>query len=277
MLRAPRRMPNLIEILHQEMRLRNYSPKTVKAYTHVIGALYKKVKKPLRELSEDDIKKYLLGLHDQKLSSQTIALATNAINFLYRNLYKRDDFVPLRHPKRSQKLPSILTRAEIEQLLAQPRNRKHRLILSISYAAGLRISEALALRIRDIDLEELTITVRQGKGQKDRRTVLSKKLTDDLRSIMAGRSESAYLFESERGGKLTAETASAIFRNALTKAGIKKPASFHSLRHSFATHLLENGVDVRYVQELLGHANIRTTQIYTQLTNLALKNIKSPF
>jgi len=269
-------MASLIEIIHQEMRLRNYSPKTFKAYTHVIEDLYKKIKRPLRELEENDIRAYVTSLHERGFSSQTVALSTNAINFLYRDVYKRPGYVPLRHPKRSQKLPVILSRAEIERLLTQLKNNKHRLLLAISYAAGLRISEALSLRIEDIDLDELIVIVRQGKGQKDRRTVLSQKLIDDLRSITAGRIDSAYLFESERGGKLTSETASAIFRNTLKKANIKKDATFHSLRHSFATHLLENGVDVRYVQELLGHANIRTTQIYTHLTNPALKNIKSP-
>ncbi len=269
-------MPSLIEILHQEMQLRNYSPKTVKAYARVIGDLYKKVKKPLRELSIDDIKLFLLGLLDRGLSSQSVALATNAINFLYRYIYNRKDYTPLRHPKRSQKLPIVLTRKEIELLIVQPSNTKHKLLLSVGYAAGLRVSEALSLRVRDIDFDELIITVRQGKGRKDRRTVLSMRLVDGLRSLIAGRSQTSYLFESERGGKLTTETASAIFRNALQKANIKKSASFHSLRHSFATHLLENGVDVRYVQELLGHTNIRTTQIYTHLTNPALKNIKSP-
>jgi site-specific recombinase XerD len=269
-------MQNLIEILQQEMRLRNYSPKTIQAYTHAIEMLYNKVRKPIRELSEEDIKKYLVGLHERKFSSQTVALVTNAINFLYRDIYKRDNYTPLRHPKKSQKLPVILTHSEIELLIAQPTNTKHRLLLSLAYAGGLRISEVLALRIGDIDLDEMIVTVRQGKGRKDRRTVLSDKIVNDIRSVAAERSEQAYLFESERGGKLTTTSASMIFRTALRKAGIKKDASFHSLRHSFATHLLENGVDVRYVQELLGHAHIRTTQIYTHLTNPALKNIKSP-
>jgi site-specific recombinase XerD len=118
--------------------------------------------------------------------------------------------------------------------------------------------------------------VRQGKGRKDRLTVLSPSLVDDLRGFIAGRPAQAYLFESNRGGKLTAATAQKVFYQCATRAGIQKDASFHSLRHSFATHLLENGVDVRYVQELLGHANIRTTQIYTHVTNPKLRNIKSP-
>ncbi len=120
------------------------------------------------------------------------------------------------------------------------------------------------------------IHVRQGKGKKDRVSVLSDKIINDLKICGGGRIGSAYLFESERGGKLTTATAQKVFYQCLRKAGINKPASFHSLRHSFATHLLENGVDVRYVQELLGHANIRTTQIYTHVTNPKLKNIKSP-
>ena len=128
----------------------------------------------------------------------------------------------------------------------------------------------------DVNLDELTLIVRQGKGKKDRLTVLSKNIIEELKIIMAGRENDDYVFESNRGGKLTEMSAQKVFYSALKKAGIKKPASFHSLRHSFATHLLENGVDVRYVQELLGHANIRTTQIYTKVTNPSLKNIKSP-
>lgn len=269
-------MANLVEILHQEMQLRNYSPTTIKAYTRVIENLYKTMKKPLREISEDDIKKYLVGLHERDLSSQTVALATNAINFLYRDIYKRRGYQSLRHPKRSQKLPIVLTRTEIERTLDTIVNRRHKTLIALAYGAGLRVGEVISLRIRNIDLDELILTVRQGKGRKDRRTVLPEKLTNDLRSLIAGCDGNEYLFESNRGGKLTTESAQAIFRNALKKAEIIKDASFHSLRHSFATHLLENGVDVRYVQELLGHANIRTTQIYTHLTNPALKNIKSP-
>lgn len=156
------------------------------------------------------------------------------------------------------------------------KNKKHYLLLAIAYGAGLRVSEVINLRVGHIDLDELIITIRQSKGAKDRRSVLPQKLISDLRSFLAGRGESEYLFESNRGGNLSERSAQKIFDNALKAAEIKKNASFHSLRHSFATHLLENGVDVRYVQELLGHSNIRTTQIYTHLTNPALKNIKSP-
>jgi len=149
-------------------------------------------------------------------------------------------------------------------------------MLSISYGAGLRVCEVINLKIEDVDSERNLIHIKQSKGGKDRVTILPEKIKDDLKNLMYANDNQRYLFESERGGNLTTRTAQKIFEQALKRSGIIKKASFHSLRHSFATHLLENGVDVRYVQELLGHKNIRTTQIYTHVTNMALRNIKSP-
>lgn len=132
------------------------------------------------------------------------------------------------------------------------------------------------MKVQDFDFEELTIHIRQAKSQKDRISVVPKSLVDDLKNLVAGKAINDLVFASERGGKLTTRTAQKVFENALRDSGVKKDATFHTLRHSFATHLLENGIDVRYVQELLGHQNIRTTQRYTQVTNPMLKNIKSP-
>jgi len=269
-------MANLIEILTREIKLRNYSPKTLAAYVFVVRDIYAFHQRPPKELTTEDIKDYLLAKQKKGLSSQTVALYANALNFLYGEVYKRPNFVRIKHPKRSSRLPVVLRRDEIERLLAVIKNIKHRTLVALAYGAGLRVGEAVRLRVADIDLDELTITVRQGKGKKDRLTVLSASLTPDLREFMTGKTGQAYIFGSERGGRLTEATAQKVFVRALQKAGVVKPATFHSLRHSFATHLLENGVDVRYVQELLGHANIRTTQIYTKVTNPALKNITSP-
>jgi len=269
-------MPNLIEIITNEMKLRNYSVRTIDAYTRVIADLYKITKKPLRDVGVEEIKNYLFQKQNQGLSSQSISLMANAINFLYTQIYHKADFKKLKHPKKTNKLPEILTRDEIELLIKQTSNRKHQTIISIAYAGGLRVSEITNLRIRDIDLNALTLIIRNGKGKKDRLTVISPRLIDDLIFLINGRDGNGFVFESERGGKLTTTTLQKVFHNVLIKSGIQKNATFHSLRHSFATHLLENGVDVRYVQELLGHSNIRTTQIYTHLTNPALKNIKSP-
>lgn len=266
----------LIEVMEQEMRLRNYSRRTIEAYTHVARDLFGFYKRPMRELRDEEIKQFLSYKLDHGCSSQTIALYANAINFIFREIYKQANFNPIRHPKKTHKLPEVLSREEIDRLLSATNNMKHRTLLALAYGAGLRVSEVVGVRVCDVDITGKTIRVRQGKGKKDRISVLSDKIAQNLEQCMIGKIGSAYLFESERGGKLTTATAQKVFYQCMRKAGIDKPASFHSLRHSFATHLLENGVDVRYVQELLGHANIRTTQIYTHVTNPSIRNIKSP-
>lgn len=267
---------DLISIVIQEMKLRNYSRKTIDSYTRVIKGLYDYHKKPPRELSEQDIKEYLLSKQQAGLSSQTIALHANAINFLYAEIYRKTDFQKIRHPKQSKKLPVVLNRNELKTLFEQTSNIKHQLVLQLGYCAGLRVGEVVKLRVQDIDIEEMTIAVRGGKGNKDRITVLSKNIISRLRVLLTEKEPHDFVFNSQKGGHITDATAQKVFYACLKKAGIKKQASFHSLRHSFATHILENGTDIRYVQELLGHANIRTTQIYTQVTNPELKRIKSP-
>lgn len=269
---------NLIEIIEQEMRLRNYSIKTIKAYMAVVRDLFYFYKKRnLRDLNNQDLKDYLLYKIDQKLSSQTISLYANAINYLYRDIFKKIDFIPIKHPKKTQRLPVILSRSEILKIIDQIKNLKYRLMISLAYASGLRVSEVVNLKVKDVDIEGMMIHLKNAKGKKDRITIFPEKLKNEVNDLIFGKKGNDYVFASERGGKLSTRTAQKIFERALTRSGINKLATFHSLRHSFATHLLENGVDIRYVQELLGHANIRTTQIYTHVTNPSLKNIKSPF
>lgn len=269
-------MPNLLDIILREMKLRNYSEKTIKAYTRVVRDIFSFYKKPPRDLSEEKIKDFLYAKQKRGLSSQTIALYANALNFLYTEIYKRPGYIKIRHPKQAKRLPVVLSRGEIKALIDSTKNLKHRMMLALAYASGLRVSETVRSRVQDIDLSALTLVVRQGKGRKDRLSVISNSLTSELQQLMAGKKGSDYLFVSERGGRLTETAAQKVFYQALRRAKIDKPATFHSLRHSFATHLLEDGVDVRYVQELLGHANIRTTQIYTHVTNPSIRNIKSP-
>lgn len=270
-------MPSLIKIIVREMEILNYSKKTIDAYIRNIVELYNFVKKPLKNLDEDEIKNFLSYKQKKGLSSQSISLAANSINFLYSRIYKKADYVKLRHPKKSKRLPVVLSKTEIEKIIDQTENRKHKLIISLAYAGGLRVSEVVNLKVKDIDINALTLTVRQGKGKKDRLTVISKRIIADLSEMIKLKKANDYVFESERGGKLTVTTLQKVFAKCLQKSGIKKSATFHSLRHSFATHLLENGTDVRYVQELLGHQNIRTTQIYTQVTNPSIRKIVSPF
>ena len=191
-------------------------------------------------------------------------------------MLKFHDKIDIKFAKTPSKLPIVLSRDEIEKIINSIINAKHRLLISLAYASGFRVSEATNLKIKDLNLAELTIHIKGAKGNKDRLTVFPEKLSQEIEKLTARKDLNDYIFASERGGKLTERTAQKVFGVALEKCHINKEATFHSLRHSFATHLLENGVDVRYVQELLGHQNIRTTQLYTKVTNPAIKNIKSP-
>ena len=259
-----------------ELKLRNYSSKTIKAYTLCLRDYFEYKKQKIDHLDEDNIKSYLLKLQNNNLAPQTVNLHLNSIKYFYRDVLKIPQKINLKFSKRSLKLPVVLSRIEIEHIIYSISNNKHKLIIALSYGSGLRISETQNLRVCDINFAELTIHLKGAKGKKDRITVLPQKLVNDLQKMTILKNASDFVFESERGGMLSTRTLQKIFENALKNSGCNTPATFHSLRHSFATHLLENGVDIRYVQELLGHTNIRTTQIYTHVTNPNLKNIKSP-
>jgi integrase/recombinase XerD len=269
-------LKELLEKIENELKLRNYSRKTIKSYLGCLSDYFNSIKTVKKDPEVALIKRYLLEKQAKGQSPQTINLHLNAIKYFYRDIFKSSIPIEIKFSKTSKKLPVVLSRNEIERIIASIQNEKHSLLISLSYGAGLRVSETVNLRIRDINFDELIIHLKDAKGKKDRITIFPEKLKADLHELTALQHGNEFVFESERGGKLTERTAQKIFENALEKSGIQKNASFHSLRHSFATHLLENGVDVRYVQELLGHANIRTTQLYTKVTNPALKNIKSP-
>ncbi len=262
--------------MERELAIRNYSPKTINTYCHGLRKYFYYKKQAVELFDEENIKDFLLTCAKSGISAQTRNLFLNAIKFYYRNVVKIPTNISVRSAKSEHRLPVVLTRDDIDKLLNVTTNPKHRLLLALAYGAGLRVSEIINLKVKDIDLEQLVLTVRQGKGNKDRITVLPEKIRPELTNYLTDKNINDYVFASERGGKLTTRTAQKVFENSLHKAGIQKSATFHSLRHSFATHLLENGVDIRYVQELLGHRNIRTTQRYTQVTNPMLKNIKSP-
>ncbi|MDP2684840.1 MAG: tyrosine-type recombinase/integrase [bacterium] len=266
----------LLSLTERELKIRNYSPKTVKTYIHYISEYldYKKV--DLDNFDPDHVKNYILMKTTKKYSPQTINLCINSIRYLYGNVLGKPNKLDIHFAKRSKKLPVVLSRNEVKAILDSCTNIKHKLLLAIAYGAGLRVSEVIALRVGDVQFDNTTLHIKGAKGQKDRITVFPEMIKDGLREIIKEKDAKALVFESERGGALSLRTAQKIFENALKKTGIKKNASFHSLRHSFATHLLENGTDIRYIQELLGHNNIRTTQIYTKVTTPGLRGIKSP-
>jgi len=269
-------MENILDKTERVLRLRNYSPKTRKTYLLFIKEYISFSKKTGIENRQKAIEKFLLNKHRRKQSPQTINLALNSVKFFYREVLKDPQKIDLKFAKRSQKLPIVLSRREIDNIIASTDNSKYKLMISLGYGCGMRVSEVVSLRVADLDIDELVVHFKAAKGEKDRISILPKKLQNDLRNSIAGKKGSDYVFTSNRTGKLTTTSLQKMFRKSLSKTEIKKAATFHSLRHSFATHLLENGTDVRYVQELLGHANIRTTQIYTQVTNPKLKNIKGP-
>lgn len=269
-------LPELLDKIKDELKLRNYSRKTIESYLGCLSDYFCYIKNVKKDPDVTLMKKYLLEKQARGQSPQTINLHLNAIKYFYREIFKSPVAINLKFAKTSKKLPIVLSRIEIEKIINSIKNRKHKLLISLSYGAGLRVSEAINLKVKDINPEELTIHLKNAKGSRDRITVFPEKLKVDLCEFFALRNMNDCVFASERGGKLTERTAQKVFENALKKSGIQKDATFHSLRHSFATHLLENGVDIRYVQELLGHQNIRTTQLYTKVTNPNIRKIKSP-
>jgi site-specific recombinase XerD len=259
-----------------ELRIRNYSPRTVKIYLHFLREYFDFLATRSTAQPEIAIKAFLLTLEGKGASAQTRNLYLSALKFYYRHVARHKAPINIQTAKRPLSLPVILSREEIARLLEATNNVKHQLMLALAYGAGMRVSEVVALRAQDLDFTEMTMHIKEAKGRKDRISVIPEKIIDDLKRFIAGKQKQDFVFSSEWSGKLTTRTAQKVFGQALGRAGINKAATFHSLRHSFATHLLENGVDIRYVQELLGHNNIRTTQRYTQVTNPKLKSILSP-
>ena len=267
---------NYFLLFTEELRLRNYSPKTIKCYLQCFKNFCIFWPGDVAAVESQTIRQFLLHQHAQGKSPQTINLHLNTLKFFYRTVVKAAQFPDIHFAKRTKKLPVVLSREEIQRMIENIKNRKHQLLIALAYGSGLRVSEAINVKAGDLFLDENVLHIKQSKGGKDRITIISEKLVPQLKVLVEGKNGTEYVFASERGGKLTTRTAQKIFEKILKIASINKPATFHSLRHSFATHMLENGVDVRYVQELLGHQNIRTTQLYTRVTNPILKKIKSP-
>lgn len=268
-------MTNYLQRLEEELKLRGFSHSTVKTYTRYAREYFNWCGGVEIQLDLAKLRHYLAAKQESR-APQTVSLCLNAVKFFYRQILGVDAPIPIKTVKRNLTLPVVLSHEEINRIIGAISNPKHRLIVALAYGAGLRVSEVVSLQVRDVDFEQLTLHLRQAKGKKDRLTIFPTSLKADLQRLAAGRNNNDYVFASERGGRLTTRTAQLIFTHAVNHARITKQPTFHSLRHSFATHLLENGVDIRYVQELLGHQNIRTTQGYTRVTSLKLKNIKSP-
>lgn len=265
-------------IVKNELKLRGYSSKTLKAYLGHVERFLKFHNKKFEDIDKDDIKEYLLKQIDENKSPAYIGQTVSALRFLYVDVKKNDDIeFDIRRPKREQKLPTVLNISEVFKIIESINNLKHRTLIMLIYSAGLRVSEAARLRIEDIDSKRNLIHIKGAKGKKDRYTLLSSTVLEILRQYFKIYQPEGWLFEGQnKDYHITERSIQKVFEKAAFKAGIKKKASVHTLRHSFATHLLENGTDLRYIQELLGHESSLTTEIYTHVSEKDFGRIQSP-
>jgi len=263
--------------LKEELAARKYSPRTAAAYMRYNKQLLKHTSKNPNQINATDIKNYLSDLAEKGVSATTINTAISAIKFYYGQMLNRKFTYDIKRPRKERKLPVVLSPAEIQKLLSATTNLKHKTLLMLIYSSGLRVSEAVSLKNEDIDTDQKVIHIKGGKGRKDRYTILAETAIKTLKEYQQTYNPQKWLFPGANPTRhISARTAQAIFKTALKKAGIQKPATVHSLRHSFATHLLENGIDIRYIQKLLGHKSTKTTEIYTHVTTRTLTRIKSP-
>ena len=264
-----------LDSLRNELRLRGFSDSTIKMYVFYNEKFLEFVKKSPGEVTKDDIKAFIAKKMEEGVSAKSVVLIKAALKFFYDELMKKD-IVDFKSPRVPRKLPSVLTREEVKRLLESITNEKHRLMISLLYSSGLRVGELVNLKVGDIEINERIGWVRGGKGKKDRVFLIPEKLVEELNEHIKNRDKSEFLFPG-RNGKMSERFVQKIVSMAAKNAGIEKKVTPHTLRHSFATHLLESGESIRKIQELLGHSNLSTTQVYTHLTTEDLKKVKSPF
>ena len=269
-----------IETFKRYLLSKRYSPNTINTYSEALKSFLTFCNtKAIKDITNEDVilynNDYILK---HNLSSSYQNQIVNAIK-LYFKIVKETaiDIDKIHRPKREKVLPNVLSKEEVLKIIDSTENLKHKTLLALIYSAGLRISEALNMRPKDIDSVRMLIHVKNAKGKKDRYTLLSEKVLQLLREYYTIYKPKDYLFEGQFGGMYSSRSAQVILKQVAEKAGIKKPITLHTLRHSFATHLLESGTDLRYIQDLLGHSSPKTTMIYTHVTNDSLKKIKNPF
>lgn len=269
----------ILENMEQQLRVMGYSPRTCYNYGHHILAFSDFCFFDISQAEYSDVFNYLLYLIDvKKVSRSHVNQAVSAIKFIFEHVMKEPMITQsLPRPRRVKKLPDVLSRSEVMDIIAVTKNPKHRLLLMLTYSAGLRVGEIVRLQRNDVDSERGLIHVRSGKGFKDRYTTLSKLAYEELSKYISLFHPEHWLFPSPDGKRhIATRTAEKVFELAKNKAMVTKDCSIHSLRHSFATHLLENGTDLRYVQELLGHSKPETTMIYTHVVRRDIQRIQSP-
>ncbi len=271
-------MERLVELFKGTLAARGRSPNTIKAYVGCLRRFAGFVAKPVEQVAIGDFQAYQRHLADRKIDFSTFNQAFCALRFFYRDCLEKDwDFKKAPLQKAARKLPEILSPEEVTALFEACSNLKHKMVLMTAYGCGLRLAEILALRPEHIDSQRMVIRVEQGKGRKDRYVMLPSDLLGRLREYWRAYRPVKWLFEGqEKGRPLSDKTVQTIFHEVKEKARITKAVSFHSLRHAFATHLLEDGTNVRIIQALLGHRSLTSTQIYTHVARTYLNDTMSP-
>ncbi|MDO9530168.1 MAG: site-specific integrase [Syntrophales bacterium] len=262
-----------------DLQLSGAKPRTQDAYLREVENLAKYFKSSPAELGEAELKKYMLYMiNERHLSEGTFRFYVAGLKFFYRTTLKREWPVEkIRHPRSKRNLPVVLDLMEVESLFSVTRNLKHKAMLMITYSSGLRVSETARLKLTDIDSKRMTVRVSQGKGGKDRYSILSETALEHLRRYWKKYHPTEWLFAGAKGkGHISVSSIQQLFQKARKRAGITKPVSVHTLRHSFATHLIEEGTSLHHVQLLLGHRSPTTTTVYLHVSRLNLSQVTSP-
>ena len=272
-------MGKLRDQMLTDLQLCGAKPRTQETYLREAENLAKYFNRSPAELGENELKEYLLYLiRERHLSEGTFRFYVAGLKFLYRTTLKREWPVEkIKHPRAKSKLPVVLDLSEVESLFSVTRNLKHKAMLMITYSSGLRVSETASLKLTDIDSKRMTVRISQGKGGKDRYSILSQTALEHLRQYWRKYRPTEWLFDGQKkDDHITTQTIQTIFYAAKKRAGITKPVSVHALRHSFATHLIEAGTSLHHVQLLLGHRSPTTTTVYLHVSRLNLAQVTSP-
>jgi site-specific recombinase XerD len=271
-------MTTLRKQLIDQMHLKGYCDKTIKSYVSIIAQIALHYHTPADQLTVDQIRDFILKrITIDKLSKPWMNQAISAVKLLFCDVLRREwNFLDLPRPRRSPKVAVILSRDEVRQIIISKTNLKHRAILMLAYSAGLRRNEVRSLKISDIDSSRMLIHLHTTKGNKERYTILSPLMLDTLRQYYRQYKPTDWLFEGQTRDNISESTVDAIFKDALKKANVQKKVGIHALRHAFATHLLEQGVALPIIQQMMGHTSVRTTSLYLHVQQHSIQAVQSP-
>ncbi len=261
----------------QELMVTGYSPRTSKMYLLYVQKLLEQTPKMPSDMDKQDIVSFLATAREKNVSNSTLSLMHSALKFFFAQHIGKKIIDEVKIPKKAKKLPSVLTVNELKDIFKNTKVGRNRLLLQFIYSTGVRVSEAVNMRVEELDFDNATANVKSGKGNKDRVVVLSQKWITFIKKYLNRKKiQSEYVFSKKNGKQLSTDTVERIIREAAAGAGITKRVTPHVLRHSFATHLLESGENIRKIQILLGHANLSTTSIYTHVSKEELRKVQSP-